>query len=89
MCNQILSRMPAGHLLWDSLPSLYGAACCAALMPTLRRRGYLDIDEGLLSSKGLLPDSYLDASDWGKGLAFINGFNLGWYWPSKGPANTL
>ena len=22
---------------------------------------------------------------WGKGLAWINGHNLGWYWPSIGP----
>jgi beta-galactosidase len=35
------------------------------------------------------PDSYLDVGDWGKGLAFVNGFNLGWYWPLKGPANTM
>ncbi|EIE22122.1 hypothetical protein COCSUDRAFT_1093, partial [Coccomyxa subellipsoidea C-169] len=39
--------------------------------------------------EGLLPDSYLFVGDWGKGLAFVNGFNLGWYWPSKGPANTM
>ena len=49
----------------------------------------MEIGKDLLGSKGLLPDSYLDVSDWGKGLAFINSFNLGWYWPSKGPANTM
>ncbi len=56
------------------------AGCC---------RGYMDASEDLTDSKGLLPDSYLDVTQWGKGLAFINGFNLGWYWPSKGPANTM
>lgn len=26
---------------------------------------------------------------WAKGVAFINGFNLGWYWPQAGPQMTL
>lgn len=28
-----------------------------------------------------IADTYLDPSTWGKGIAFINGFNLGRYWP--------
>lgn len=38
-----------------------------------------------------LPCSYVDVSLGGlrKGIMFINGFNLGWYWPSKGPQMTL
>jgi hypothetical protein len=54
-------------------------------------RGYLDIDEDETprNADGLLPDSYLYVGDWGKGLTFLNGFNLGWYWPSSGPANTM
>ena len=26
---------------------------------------------------------------WAKGVAFLNGFNLGWYWPKAGPQMTL
>ena len=26
---------------------------------------------------------------WAKGVAFVNGFNLGWYWPQAGPQMTL
>ena len=33
-------------------------------------------------------DLYLDTSSWGKGVAWINGFNLGRYW-SRGPQRTL
>lgn len=33
-------------------------------------------------------DTYLDYRGWNKGLVFVNGFNLGWYWPRKGPQNT-
>ena len=33
-------------------------------------------------------DLYLDTSSWGKGVAWINGFNLGRYW-SRGPQCTL
>ncbi len=31
-------------------------------------------------------DTFLDPSEgWSKGVAFLNGFNLGRYWPSVGP----
>lgn len=33
-------------------------------------------------------DTYLDMSDWGKGIAWINGHNLGRYWQA-GPQQTL
>ena len=33
-------------------------------------------------------DLFLDTSAWGKGLAWINGFNLGRYW-RRGPQQTL
>lgn len=31
-----------------------------------------------------IEDTYLDPTSWGKGVAFINGFNLGRYWPLVG-----
>ncbi|XP_055604075.1 beta-galactosidase isoform X2 [Uranotaenia lowii] len=34
-------------------------------------------------------DTYLDTTGWGKGVIFINGFNLGRYWPLVGPQITL
>ncbi|KAL9890166.1 ectoderm-expressed 3 isoform 1-T2 [Glossina fuscipes fuscipes] len=34
-------------------------------------------------------DTYLDVSGWSKGLAFINGENIGRYWPLVGPQITL
>jgi len=34
-------------------------------------------------------DSFLKLEEWGKGLAFLNGFNLGRYWPLAGPQHTL
>lgn len=34
-------------------------------------------------------DTYLDTSGWGKGSLFVNGFNLGRYWPVAGPQMTL
>jgi beta-galactosidase len=34
-------------------------------------------------------DTFLDPTGWGKGVAFINGFNLGRYWPITGPQVTL
>lgn len=34
-------------------------------------------------------DTYLDTSRWGKGVAYINGYNIGRYWPKIGPQRTL
>ncbi|XP_073823066.1 beta galactosidase isoform X2 [Musca autumnalis] len=33
--------------------------------------------------------TYLNPSGWGKGVAFVNGFNIGRYWPLVGPQITL
>lgn len=34
-------------------------------------------------------DSFLRLDGWGKGVAFLNGHNLGRYWPQEGPQVTL
>ena len=34
-------------------------------------------------------DTYLNTDGWGKGIAVINGHNLGRYWPIAGPQLTL
>ena len=34
-------------------------------------------------------DTFLRLDGWSKGLAFLNGFNLGRYWPIAGPQITL
>lgn len=36
-----------------------------------------------------LPDSYIDLQGWGKTVAWVNNFNLGWGWPATGPQMTL
>ncbi|TMW52323.1 hypothetical protein DOY81_002580 [Sarcophaga bullata] len=33
--------------------------------------------------------TFLNTAGWGKGVAFVNGFNLGRYWPTAGPQLTL
>ncbi|XP_055849553.1 beta-galactosidase isoform X2 [Episyrphus balteatus] len=44
--------------------------------------GELNIDENPT-------DTYLNTEGWGKGVAYINGFNLGRYWPLVGPQITM
>ena len=34
-------------------------------------------------------DTFLSFPGWHKGVAFVNGFNLGRYWPVVGPQKTL
>ncbi|KAL5007876.1 hypothetical protein ScPMuIL_016682 [Solemya velum] len=40
---------------------------------------------GNFSFQGTAEDTYLDMTNFSKGQVFINGFNLGRYWPSLGP----
>lgn len=58
------------------------AACC---------RGNFSIDgtTALRGADGHLADTYLAMHGWGKGIAWINSFCLGWFWPSRGPQMTL
>jgi len=51
-------------------------------------RGHLRIGEAASEGKGHPPDTFLDMTGWGKGLVWVNGFNLGWYWPLLGPQMT-
>lgn len=44
---------------------------------------------GVFTVTGTPLDTYLNTSGWGKGVAFINGHNLGRYWPTVGPQITL
>ncbi|XP_055349400.1 beta-galactosidase-1-like protein 2 isoform X2 [Paramacrobiotus metropolitanus] len=60
---------------WNSDP--FGAACPALF------RLQLDI-------AGEPADTFVDMRGWGRGVVFVNGwFNLGRYWPSAGPQQTL
>ncbi|GAU87177.1 hypothetical protein RvY_00067 [Ramazzottius varieornatus] len=34
-------------------------------------------------------DTFLGMEGWGRGVAFVNGFNLGRYWPTAGPTKTM
>lgn len=60
----------------------------------------IDIDSGSLNNGpvflrgrftiiGQPLDTFLDTTGWGKGVAFVNGHNLGRYWPLVGPQITL
>ena len=53
-------------------------------MPGCRGEFHVDADT-VRGPTGHLPDTYIGVRQWSKGLAFINGFNLGWYWPKLGP----
>ena len=44
---------------------------------------------GVFTIEGAVNDTYLNVDNWSKGVAIMNGFNLGRYWPNKGPQKTL
>ncbi|XP_031714542.1 beta-galactosidase-1-like protein [Anarrhichthys ocellatus] len=44
---------------------------------------------GTLQPNGLAWDTFLKLSEWTKGQVWINGVNLGRYWPARGPQQTL
>lgn len=47
-------------------------------------KGIIDID-----NQEEIEDTYWDTKGWGKGFIFINGLNLGRYWPLVGPQITM
>ena len=55
----------------------------------LHCRGTFTADASLKTKDGILPDSFLAMPGWSKGVLFLNGFNLGWYWPQVGPQMTM
>uniref|UniRef100_A0A8C4DG21 Beta-galactosidase n=1 Tax=Dicentrarchus labrax TaxID=13489 RepID=A0A8C4DG21_DICLA len=44
---------------------------------------------GTLEPNGLAWDTFLKLNEWTKGQVWINGMNLGRYWPARGPQQTL
>lgn len=42
-----------------------------------------------ISDSQQIHDTYWDTEGWGKGFVFVNGFNLGRYWPLVGPQITM
>ncbi|KAL0019729.1 hypothetical protein WJX77_006458 [Trebouxia sp. C0004] len=71
-------------------PTQAGSAPNAEFTPTPTfYRGTFNADASLKSKDGILPDSFLAMPGWSKGVLFLNGFNLGWYWPSAGPQMTM
>lgn len=52
-------------------------------------RGTFKADASLRGDNGILPDSFLAMPGWAKGVLFVNGINLGWYWPKVGPQMTM
>ncbi|NWH59717.1 BGAL galactosidase, partial [Geococcyx californianus] len=44
---------------------------------------------GAFKTPGIAWDTFVKFPGWGKGQLWINGFNLGRYWPRRGPQQTL
>ncbi|XP_042317657.1 beta-galactosidase-1-like protein isoform X2 [Sceloporus undulatus] len=44
---------------------------------------------GFFIAPGITEDSFVKFPDWHKGQIWINGFNLGRFWPARGPQETL
>ncbi|XP_066467702.1 beta-galactosidase-1-like protein isoform X2 [Tiliqua scincoides] len=44
---------------------------------------------GTFTTGGINQDSYIKLPGWSKGQVWINGFNLGRFWPVRGPQHTL
>ncbi|XP_068606761.1 beta-galactosidase [Brachionichthys hirsutus] len=57
----------------------------ALALPTFYQGSFI-IPEGI---PDLPQDTYINLPEWRKGHVWINGFNLGRYWPSRGPQVTL
>ncbi|KAM3864817.1 beta-galactosidase [Diretmus argenteus] len=67
-------------------PAATDAPQSATLSPPAFYRGSFIIPDGI---PDLPQDTYIKFPNWRKGQVWINGFNLGRYWPSRGPQVTL
>ncbi|NXS63256.1 BGAL galactosidase, partial [Brachypteracias leptosomus] len=57
--------------------------------PSSRGRAGPAFYTGTLQTPGIAWDTFVKLPGWGKGQLWINGFNLGRYWPGRGPQQTL
>ncbi|CAK6958507.1 beta-galactosidase [Scomber scombrus] len=73
-------------LLWETKPGPTGPPQPAALSPPTFYGGSFVIPDGI---PDLPQDTYIKLPKWRKGQVWINGFNLGRYWPTRGPQVTL
>ncbi|XP_036420665.1 beta-galactosidase [Colossoma macropomum] len=74
-------------LLWDSSSiRTPDTAPPTTLSPPAFYAGSFNIPDDI---PDLPQDTYIQFPDWRKGQVWINGFNLGRYWPSRGPQITL
>ena len=72
----------AGKLLHPTAGARWRGAKDAQAEPVFVR-GAFEIEAGDVA------DTFLSTRDLGKGYAFVNGFNLGMFWPSEGPQKEL
>ncbi|XP_077574345.1 beta-galactosidase [Stigmatopora nigra] len=73
-------------LFLDTRPTSAGPILPTALTLPAFYGGAFIIPDGI---PNLPQDTYISLSKWCKGQVWINGFNLGRYWPSRGPQLTL
>jgi len=53
-------------------------------------RGNIFYGEFIIPSKETgVNDTFISLNSWTKGMVFINGYNIGRYWPVMGPQETL
>lgn len=82
---------------WTMTPvSLNNTASLMALQPAIPGVQYATYVPVVYVGEFTIPeelsepqDTFLNPQGWQKGVAFINGFNLGRYWPVRGPQITL
>lgn len=73
-------------LLGEKEPKLRDPSLSAGLSPAAFYGGSFIIPDDI---PDLPQDTYVKLPDWKKGQIWINGFNLGRYWPARGPQVTL
>ncbi|KAK9824996.1 hypothetical protein WJX81_007218 [Elliptochloris bilobata] len=82
-------RRQRSSTLRAGLIRVHEGRACWHLNGPVFHRGVLhleDIRGGV--DRGHPADTFLAMHGWGKGLLWVNGFNLGWYWPAAGPQMT-
>ena len=72
------------NLTKESIDSLAGSLLESHLDESNKAVSQPGVYVGTLTVNDI-QDTFFDSTGWGKGQLFINGYNLGRYWPNKGP----
>ncbi|CAH2066993.1 unnamed protein product [Thlaspi arvense] len=84
-----LNQMPKNLISFETQHTKKTSEKLEIINDVSQKEPALFAGEFFINSVEEIKDTYLSFNGWGKGVAFVNEFNIGRYWPSVGPQCNL